>query len=167
VSKLQSLNQDYESSLTLLMEKLRPFAQQNSQALLAQKAHYLRLIEDERQQNLELRLEQSRWQESLGRLNENLRCALIAQTAGESPFLKKIAALKAENASLRRMCGAPKLEDSDEEEEDEDERLDEGEVQVQSVSAMRSTQGSPEDRADERREAAAKARNKMESEGRV
>jgi hypothetical protein len=167
VSKLQSLNQDYESSLTLLMEKLRPFAQQHNQALLAQKAHYLRLIEDERQQNLELRLEQSRWQESLGRLNENLRCALIAQTAGESPFLKKISALKAENASLRRMCGAPKLEDSDEEEEDEDERLDEGEVQVQSVNASRSTQGSPEERADERREAVAKSRSKMESDGRV
>jgi hypothetical protein len=144
------------------MDKLRPFAQQHNQALLSQKAHYLRLIEDERQQNLELRLEQSRWQESLGRLNDNFRCALIAQTAGETPFLKKISALKAENASLRRMCGAPKLEDSDEEEDEDDVKLDEGEIQVQQVSAS-----SLEERAEMHAEVAAKARSRQDFEGRV
>lgn len=102
------------------MEKLRPFAAQHNQALLSQKAHYLRLIEDERQQNLDLRLEQSRWQESLGRLNENLRLALIAQTEAELPYLRKITKLKGENRSLRRICGVASLEDSDEESEGEE-----------------------------------------------
>jgi hypothetical protein len=125
-----------------MMDKLRPFAQQHTQALANQKAHYLRLIEDERQQNLELRLEQSRWQESLGRLNENLRLALIAQTEGEGANVRKIAALRTQNASLRRKANLPPMSDSDEEDDDEAEDIEREVERLE--SAGRSQGGSPE-----------------------
>jgi hypothetical protein len=102
------------------MDKVRPFAQQHSQALLSQKAHYLRLIEEERNQNLELRLEQTRWQESASRINENLKEAMKALTEAELPYIRKIAALKADNKSLRRICGVPLMDDSDSDDEEEE-----------------------------------------------
>lgn len=102
------------------MDKVRPFAQQHSQALLSQKAHYLRLIEEERKQNLELRLEQTRFQESASRINDNLKEAMKALTEAELPYIRKIAALKADNKALRRICGVPLMDDSDDDEEEEE-----------------------------------------------
>ncbi|RDI83445.1 hypothetical protein Vi05172_g6586 [Venturia inaequalis] len=120
VGKLQGLNQDYEAALSHLMDKVRPFAQQHSQALLSQKAHYLRLIEEERNQNLELRLEQTRFQESASRINDNLKEAMKALTEAELPYIRKIAALKADNKALRRICGVPLMDDSDDDGEEEE-----------------------------------------------
>jgi hypothetical protein len=141
VGKLQGLNQDYESALSHLMDKVRPFAQQHSQALLSQKAHYLRLIEEERNQNLELRLEQTRWQESASRINENLKEAMKALTEAELPYIRKIAALKADNKSLRRICGVPLMDDSDEDdEEDEIKEAKENGVVVQHESPLQMEQ---------------------------
>lgn len=102
------------------MDKVRPFAQQHSQALLSQKAHYLRLIEEERNQNLELRLEQTRFQESASRINDNLKEAMKALTEAELPYIRKIAALKADNKALRRICGVPLMDDSDDDGEEEE-----------------------------------------------
>ncbi|TID18468.1 hypothetical protein E6O75_ATG06544 [Venturia nashicola] len=118
VCKLQGLNQDYEAALSHLMDKVRPFAQQHAQALLSQKAHYLRLIEEERNQNLELRLEQTRFQESASRINENLKEAMKALMEAELPYIRKIAALKADNKALRRICGVPLMDDSDDDDEE-------------------------------------------------
>jgi len=125
------------------MDKVRPFAQQHSQALLSQKAHYLRLIEAERSQNLELRLEQTRWQESASRINENLKEAMKALTEAELPYIRKIAALKADNKSLRRICGVPLMDDSDEDEE-EDEVVEEARENVNGVVVQHESPGQME-----------------------
>ncbi|KAF2397742.1 hypothetical protein EJ06DRAFT_532734 [Trichodelitschia bisporula] len=118
-SSLTNLLNDYEQHVTAILEKLRPYAHQQQQASIMQKAHYLKLIEDERQQNLELRLEQQRWQAGLGNVAENLRLALKAQADAELPYVKKIASLKAENRTLRRLCNLPPMEDSDDDDEEE------------------------------------------------
>ena len=103
-----------------MLEKLRPFASQHSQALLSQKAHYLRLLEEERKQNLQLRLEQSLWQEGAAKIKDNIVFAMKLQSTAELPYVRKIARLKADNKSLRRMCGVPLLEDTDDESSDDE-----------------------------------------------
>lgn len=95
---------------------MRPFAQSHAQALLAQKAHYLALLEQERSQNLELRLEQSRWQEKAKEIKDMMVETLKSQSESEVGYVKKIARLKADNRSLRRICGVPLMEDSEDDE---------------------------------------------------
>lgn len=114
---MQTLLTDYENGISMCLDKLRPFAQQHTSALNAQKAHYLNLIEEERRQNLELRLEHQRWQQGLGKVAEHAREALKAQSEAELPWIERLAGLKAENRTLRRLCGLPIGEESDDEEE--------------------------------------------------
>jgi len=119
-SALQALLADYENGISLCLDKLRPFAQQHASALNAHRAHYLNLIEEERRQNLELRLEHQKWQQGLGMVAESAREALKAQSEAELPWIERLAGLKAENRVLRRLCGLPVGEESDEEEELQD-----------------------------------------------
>ena len=111
---------DYETSLSLLLDKLRPFAASHAAAQTAHKAHYLQLVEDERRQNLELRLEHQQWQQGLGRVAELVREALKSQAEGDRPWRERVTALRVENRSLRRMVGLPPGDDSDDEMEPAD-----------------------------------------------
>lgn len=56
--------------------------------------------------------------------------ALKAQSESEVGYMRKIAALKNDNRSLRRICGVPLMEDSEDEGEGGVETL-EGRAQVQ------------------------------------
>lgn len=129
-SALQSLLTEYENGISLALDKLRPYAAQHASALNAQRSHYLQLIEVERRQNLELRLEHQRWQQGLGSVAENAREALKAQGESELPWMERIAGLEAENRGLRRLCGL-EVEDSE----------DEGPTQEGDIAS----QGSPEE----------------------
>jgi hypothetical protein len=66
-----------------------------------------------------LRTEQSQWQEKARECKDMLVEALKAQSESEVGYVRKIAALKADNRSLRRICGVPLLEDSEAEEEEQ------------------------------------------------
>jgi PAB1-binding protein PBP1 len=116
VTTLQTLNTDYENAISHTLDKLRPFAQAHAQALLAQKAHYLTLLDHERSQNLELRLEQSQWQEKAKEIKDMMVEAMKFQSESEIGYVGKIARLKADNRSLRRICGVPLQEDSEDDE---------------------------------------------------
>lgn len=43
-----------------------------------------------------------------------------ALTEAELPYIRKIAALKADNKALRRICGVPLMDDSDDDDEEEE-----------------------------------------------
>ncbi|KAF2084637.1 hypothetical protein K490DRAFT_19925, partial [Saccharata proteae CBS 121410] len=113
---LRSLVQDYETNLTGILEKLRPYAYRQHDAILALHAHYNGLLDKERQQNLELRLEYHEWQQGLGRVAQYARAALKEANDGTLPHETKIKQLKAENKLLRRLAGWEEAPDSDDEE---------------------------------------------------
>ncbi|KAK8184601.1 hypothetical protein BC567DRAFT_140483, partial [Phyllosticta citribraziliensis] len=115
-SALQGLVSDYESSVTAILEKLRPFTFRHEQAILALHSHYNTLLEKERQQNLELRLEHQEWQAGLGRAAQFARAALKESSEASLPHERKIKELKAENKLLRRLAGWEEVSDSDDEE---------------------------------------------------
>ncbi|KAF2757774.1 hypothetical protein EJ05DRAFT_476982 [Pseudovirgaria hyperparasitica] len=112
-----ALLDDYESSLKIILDKLRPYAFNHQQALLSIHRHYNSLLESERQERLEQSLDHARWQAGLGKVAELAREALRAQTEDRTPYLGKIAELKYENRVLRRLNGWEEGSDSEGEEE--------------------------------------------------
>jgi hypothetical protein len=103
---LQSLLTDYENALTLLLDKLRPYAYNQTS--------YQRLLEEERGVSMQLRLEHAEWQQGLGRVADYARTALKSQGESEEELRREIKGLKEENRVLRGLCGW------EEKEEDED-----------------------------------------------
>lgn len=117
-SAMASLLTDYENSITMLLDKLRPYAYNQTQAIISLHKHYQGLLDQERSVSVQLRLEHSEWQAGLGRVAEYARGALAAQDGSERAFRSEIAALKEENRVLRRLAGwEEKSDDSGEEEE--------------------------------------------------
>lgn len=116
-SSLTTLITDYENALTLLLEKLRPYAYNQTTSILALHKHYQGLLEAERATSMQLRLEHAEWQAGLGRVAEYARHALKVQTQGEEPLVAEIKSLKEENRVLRRLAGWEDREDSSDEEE--------------------------------------------------
>lgn len=116
-SSLTTLITDYENALTLLLEKLRPYAYNQTTSILALHKHYQGLLEAERATSMQLRLEHAEWQAGLGRVAEYARQALKVQTQREEPLVAEIKSLKEENRVLRRLAGWEDREDSSDEEE--------------------------------------------------
>ncbi|KAF4314648.1 hypothetical protein GTA08_BOTSDO01690 [Botryosphaeria dothidea] len=112
-AQLRALLQDYETSLSVVLEKLRPYAHQQHDAIVALHAHYNGLLEKERQQNLELRLEHQEWQAGLGRVAQYARHALKESADADLGYERKIRELKAENRMLRRLANWEEASDSD------------------------------------------------------
>jgi hypothetical protein len=116
---LTNLITDYENALTLLLDKLRPYAYNQTQAMLALHKHYQELIDKERAASMQVRLEHAEWQAGLGRVAEYARLALKAQNEEGLPDKKKIKELREENRVLRQLAGwDPRTDDSDENEEE-------------------------------------------------
>ena len=111
---LQSLLTDYENALTLLLDKLRPYAYNQTSSILTLHKHYQRLLEEERGVSMQLRLEHAEWQAGLGRVAKYARLALESQSGGEQSRLRELKEMKEENRVLRGLCGW------EEREEDED-----------------------------------------------
>lgn len=118
-ASLQSLITDYENALTLLLDKLRPYAYNQTQSMLALHKHYQTLLDNERSISMSLRLEHAEWQAGLGRVAEYARHALQTQSRAEEPLQSEIKALKEENRILRQLAGWEERPDSS---EDEDEK---------------------------------------------
>ncbi|OAG09580.1 uncharacterized protein CC84DRAFT_1193345 [Paraphaeosphaeria sporulosa] len=117
-STLATLLTDYENALTLLLDKLRPYAYTQTQAILSLHKHYQGLLEQERATSMQLRLEHSEWQAGLGRVAEYARGSLKAQGESERGLRSEIKGLKEENRVLRRLAGwEEKPDDSSDEEE--------------------------------------------------
>lgn len=112
---LQSLLTDYENALTLLLDKLRPYAYNQTSSILALHKHYQKLLEEERGVSMQLRLEHAEWQAGLGRVADYARTALKSQSESEEPLRREIRGLKEENRVLRGLCG---WEDRDDDEKD-------------------------------------------------
>ncbi|KAF2140493.1 uncharacterized protein K452DRAFT_334842 [Aplosporella prunicola CBS 121167] len=122
-ASLHALLSDYETSLALTLEKLRPFAYRHAEALLALHAHYNALLDRERQANLALRLEHQEWQAGLGRVAGLARAALKEGVDGGMGWERRERELKAENRVLRRLVGWEVGSEDSEDEGDEGEGL--------------------------------------------
>lgn len=116
-TSLTSLVTDYENALTLLLDKLRPYAYTQTTSILSLHKHYQTLLENERATSMQLRLEHAEWQAGLGRVAEYARQALKVQSQGEEGLVAEIKGLKEENRVLRRLAGWEEREDSSDEEE--------------------------------------------------
>ncbi|KAF2126825.1 hypothetical protein P153DRAFT_70978 [Dothidotthia symphoricarpi CBS 119687] len=117
-TSLQTLITDYENALTLLLDKLRPYAYNQTQSMLALHKHYQTLLDNERSTSMSLRLEHAEWQAGLGRVADYARQALQTQSRAEEPLQSAIKELKEENRILRRLAGWEERADSSDEEED-------------------------------------------------
>jgi hypothetical protein len=110
---------DYENALTLLLDKLRPYAYNQTQAILSLHKHYNGLLDQERATSMQLRLEHAEWQAGLGRVADYARGALATSGEVERGLKGEIRELREENRVLRRLAGweeRPGGESSDEEE---------------------------------------------------
>ncbi|KAF1986886.1 hypothetical protein K402DRAFT_393509 [Aulographum hederae CBS 113979] len=116
VHALHSLLGHYQDGLSHILDKLRPYASAQADAVTALKAHYLALLQEERDTNLQLRLDAQEWQTRLSRAADLARKALATHTESNLSYVKRIAGLKAENAQLRRMVGWEPAEDSSDDE---------------------------------------------------
>ena len=117
-SAMATLLTDYENSITMLLDKLRPYAYNQTQAILSLHKHYQGLLEQERATSMQLRLEHAEWQAGLGRVAEYARGALKVQGESERGLRSEIKGLKEENRVLRRLAGwEEKADDSSDEEE--------------------------------------------------
>jgi hypothetical protein len=110
---LQSLLTDYENALTLLLDKLRPYAYNQTSSILALHKHYQRLLEEERGVSMQLRLEHAEWQAGLGRVADYARTALKTQGESEEELRREIRGLKEENRVLRGLCGWEEREEEE------------------------------------------------------
>jgi len=116
---LSTLLTDYENALTLLLDKLRPYAFNQTQAILSLHKHYNGLLDQERATSMQLRLEHAEWQAGLGRVAEYARGALATSGEVERGLKGDIRELREENRVLRRLAGWEEREggaSSDEEE---------------------------------------------------
>ncbi|KAH6625146.1 hypothetical protein C7974DRAFT_455051, partial [Boeremia exigua] len=114
---LTSLITDYENALTLLLEKLRPYAYTQTSSILALHKHYQALLDAERATSMQLRLEHAEWQAGLGRVAEYARQALKVQSRAEEPLMAEVKGLREENRVLRRLAGWEERAGSSDEEE--------------------------------------------------
>ena len=117
-SSLSALLTDYESALTLLLDKLRPYAYSQTTSILALHKHYQALLDTERSTSMGLRLEHAEWQAGLSRVAENARNALKTQGEVEDGLRREIKEVKEENRVLRRLVGWEEKEGSDDEQEE-------------------------------------------------
>ncbi|CAO2651952.1 Nn.00g002350.m01.CDS01 [Neocucurbitaria sp. VM-36] len=117
-TSLSTLLTDYESALTLLLDKLRPYAYSQTTSILALHKHYQALLDTERSTSMGLRLEHAEWQAGLSRVAENARNALRAQGEVEEGLRRDIRDVKEENRVLRRLVGWEEKEESDDEQEE-------------------------------------------------
>ncbi|KAI8943155.1 hypothetical protein NX059_001184 [Plenodomus lindquistii] len=114
-ASLSALLTDYEAALTLLLDKLRPYAYSQTSAVLAIHKHYQALLDQERSTSLALRLEHAEWQAGLSRVADNARAALRGQSEVEEGLRREAKELAEENRVLRRMVGWEEREGSEDE----------------------------------------------------
>ncbi|KAF2278747.1 uncharacterized protein EI97DRAFT_372377 [Westerdykella ornata] len=119
-NELTQLITDYENALTLLLDKLRPYAYTHTQSLLALHKHYQDLLEKERAATMQVRLEHAEWQAGLGRVAEYARAALKSQAEADLPLRREVKALREENRVLRRLAGWEERRDESSDEEAEE-----------------------------------------------
>lgn len=117
-ASLTSLVTDYENALTLLLDKLRPFAYTHTSSILALHRHYNALLDAERATSTKLRLEHADWQAGLGRVAEYARKAVAEAARGEEGWVRENRALREENRVLRGLVGWEERGGSSDEEEE-------------------------------------------------
>lgn len=76
--------------------------------------HYLDLLQKEKDANFAMRFEHSKWQESLRKVLEYNREALLARSEEIEPFETERAELRVQNRAYRRLLGLSVAEDEDE-----------------------------------------------------
>ncbi|KAL9051555.1 MAG: hypothetical protein Q9162_005947 [Coniocarpon cinnabarinum] len=121
-----ALNDEYVVFLHGIMQKLRGYAVSHSSTLLAVHAHYNRALEEERNANLQLRIEHGDWQQSLGRMTDWARKALKERADETDGSERRIREVNAENRILRKLVGWQVSPEDNDSEDDEREGMTAG-----------------------------------------
>lgn len=101
-----------------MKDGVHEYAKAHSDSINSWHSHYNGIIQQERDANLQLRLEHGEWQAGLGRATEFARKALRASSEETAPLEGKIRGLKCENRVLRRLLRWEVETDSEDEEEE-------------------------------------------------
>lgn len=117
-SSWQSIATHYESIQSYINTKVRDYTSQCQRAMFSWHHHYLDLLQKEKDANVAMRLEHSKWQESLKKVLEYNREALKARSEELEPFEKERAELRTQNRCYRRLLGLSVAEDEDEQAEE-------------------------------------------------
>lgn len=114
------IQQAYEEALAEATDRIRQYAFEQQNYITAMQQSYVNIINQHRAEIGEVQRTHHEWQASLGRLNENLRLSLKSREEEGMPWKRRIAALKSENALLRKKVGWEPAPESEEEDEEED-----------------------------------------------
>lgn len=106
-----------EATIDKMMTMIRKYCYDKEMELINSTKVWNERLQHERDVNLEMRLEHSRWQEGLGRAMHYAREALRSASEDEEPFAIERAELAHENRFMRRLLGWD-AEESDDEGED-------------------------------------------------
>jgi len=113
-SSWQSIASQQEQIQTYINTKVRDYTSQCQQAMFSWHHHYLDLLQKEKDANFAMRFEHSKWQESLRKVLEYNREALLARSEEIEPFETERAELRVQNRAYRRLLGLSVAEDEDE-----------------------------------------------------
>lgn len=114
------MQQQYEEALAEATDRIRQYAFEQQNYIASMQQSYVNIISQHRTEIGEVQRTHHEWQASLGRLNENLRLSLKAREEEGMPWKKRIAALKSENALLRKKAGWEPMPESEDEEDGEE-----------------------------------------------
>lgn len=103
-----------ENTISKMMDMVRKYCHDKETELINTTKVWNARLQHERDVNLEMRLEHSRWQEGLGRAFNWAREALKSASEREEPFEVERAELRHENRFLRRLLGWDVEESEDE-----------------------------------------------------
>lgn len=119
--EMNEVNQIYQDTMTTMMGMIRTYVYNKEMEIIAIHRRHNDELQALKDDNLEMRLEHSRWQEGLGRAMESSRQALRAVTDYESPYITERAELREENRMLRWELGFRRRYDDPAEHTDEEE----------------------------------------------
>lgn len=106
----------YEEVLEDAKKRAHDYVSSQSEYINQLHQHYVKIINNAREETITAQLIHQGWQASLSRLNEHLKTALQARAKEKDPYRRRLAMLQEENRIMREKLGWEKVEwDSDEE----------------------------------------------------
>lgn len=112
-----TISSHFESTISTIMTMIRKYCHDKEVELINTTTVWKERLQEERDRNLEMRLEHSRWQDGLGRAMHWARMALRSASEEEEPFAVERAELRHENRFMRRLLGWEADESEDEAED--------------------------------------------------
>lgn len=106
----------YEEVLEDARKRAHDYVSSQTEYINQLHQHYVKVIDNAREETITAQMIHQGWQASLARLNEQLKLAMQAKAKEKDPYRRRLAMLQEENRVMREKLGWEKVEwDSDEE----------------------------------------------------